>query len=412
MTTEGVQNGLPDGLRFEAVDALRGFALAGIVVAHMVEQYIAAPRPPAVWQIEPVASDGVIQLLMFLLVSGKFYSMFAVLFGMSFTIMMDKAQSKGQNFAGRFIWRLMVLLGFGIVHAAFYRGDILTGYVLIGLCLPLFYHLPNRWLLGIAGLLLVGVGQWCFYAFSGRVSLLPEAPAPDAPSVIAYVQTLRDGSFADVVAANLTTGMLHKFDFLFGVFGRGYMTLGYFLVGVWLVRTGFLRDLNRHRKTLKRVMWWSLALAVFFLAAMFGAFALMPDMITFSQWKHVFGFSFYNYFSIALTACLIAAFLRLFARRPEGRLKLLAPYGRMALTNYVVQSLLGTFLLFGWGLGYLGRLHDWQTLLIALVVIVFQVNLSRWWLSHFRYGPLEWLWRCGTYFRWMPFSRSPAAAAA
>ena len=82
-----------------------------------------------------------------------------------------------------------------------------------------------------------------------------------------------------------------------------------------------------------------------------------------------------------------------------------APYGRMALTNYVFQSIIFTFILFGWGLGLIGELRQVYTFLIALVFIALQMLLSKWWLKHFKYGPLEWLWRSGTYFKWQPLRR-------
>ena len=91
-------------------------------------------------------------------------------------------------------------------------------------------------------------------------------------------------------------------------------------------------------------------------------------------------------------------------------LGMLAPYGRMALSNYVLQSIIGTFLLYHWGLGWLGTIGNTQTLLIALGVIVFQVMMSTWWLNRFHYGPLEWLWRSATKLSWQPLFRNTGAA--
>ena len=125
--------------RIEAVDALRGFALAGIVFAHMIEQYIATIRPIEGWLVEPDIFDQIVSAFHGFFIMGKFFSIFAVLFGMSFAIMMGNAAAKGRSFSGRFIWRLAILGAIGFVHSLFYRGDVLTIYVAIGFCLPLFY---------------------------------------------------------------------------------------------------------------------------------------------------------------------------------------------------------------------------------------------------------------------------------
>lgn len=392
--------------RMQVVDALRGFALAGIVIAHMYEQFIAAPRPTSGgWEVTSNLADNITGGFIWILVYGKFYSLFALLFGVSFGIMMERGAAAGNNFTPRFIWRLILLLVIGIFHAAIYRGDILTAYVLIGLLLPAFYKVADKWLWGIIILLMLGCGQFLVYGLIGKASFLPWESAPDSPEVARYVAVLKSGSLADVIRENLSTGLAHKFDFLFAIFGRTYMTLAYFLLGMWLVRHRIVHNLGAYRAPLKRVLWISLVMTVICFALMMTTFILMPDMVKFSEWRHVLAFSFYNYFNIALTLALGSGFVLLFLRAGGSWSNALATYGRMALSNYVLQSLLGTTLFFGFGFGLLGRLHDWQTLLIALLIILLQIKLSGIWLRHFLYGPLEWLWRCGTYRQWLPIRR-------
>jgi uncharacterized protein len=385
--------------RIDAVDALRGFALAGIVFAHMIEQFIAAPRPPDLWQVEPNLFDQVVMAFNGLFIMGKFFSIFAVLFGMSFAIMMGNAAAKGRSFSGRFAWRLAILMAFGCVHTLIYRGDILTVYAAIGFCLPLFYRVPSKVLWIVAVLLFLGIGRYVFYGITGTTTLLGYQLTPDSPVIAAYVEILKNGSFIEVAKENLQHGFASKFDFQVGVFGRGYLTLAYFLVGMWLVRSGIMANLEDNRPLIKKVMWWSIALLVVFLVCMVAAFSVIPNLMEFNNWQSVVAFTFYDLFNMAFTSLLICGFLLLFLRRPTGWLGSLAPYGRMALSNYLLQSLAGTFLLYGWGLGLLGRLHDWQTFLISLAVIFLQVRMSKWWLSGHYYGPLEWLWRCGTFFQ-------------
>jgi uncharacterized protein len=388
--------------RMLVVDALRGFALAGIVVAHMYEQFTAAPRPTGGWDVTSNIADHITGGFIWILVYGKFYSLFALLFGVSFGIMMERGAAAGNNFTPRFLWRLILLLMIGIFHAAIYRGDILTAYVLIGLFLPAFYKVADRWLWAIIITLMLGCGQWLVFGLLGKASFLPWESTPDSPEVARYVAVLKHGSFIDVVKENLSTGLAHKFDFLFAVFGRAYMTLAYFLLGMWLVRHRIVHNLAVYKPQLKRVMWVSLGMTVVFFTLMMVAFVLMPDMVKFSTWRHVLAFSFYNYFNIAMTLALGSGFVLFFLRAGGSWSGALATYGRMALSNYVLQSLIGTTLFFGFGFGLLGQLHDWQTLLLALLIIVLQIKISGVWLRHFRYGPLEWLWRCGTYRQWLP----------
>lgn len=391
--------------RLQVVDALRGFALAGIVVAHMLEQFIAAPRPAEGWGVESLLIDNIVLGGQVIFVMGKFYSIFALLFGMSFAIMMENAARKGSNFSGRFLWRLTLLLLFGIAHSLIYRGDILVVYVVIGFVLPLFYNLPNKWLWAFVSLLFLGAGRFLFFAITGKASLLSWENTPTSPEVAAYIDILKTGSFWDVVQTNFTYMYTGKFDFQFGIFGRGYFTLAYFLIGLWLVRCGYMQRVGEYKTRIKKIMWWSLGLTLLFYLLAVGAFLQLPQPPDMSSWPFVLAYNIYDFTNISTTVFLICAFLLLYLRKPQGRLQSLAPYGRMALSNYIMQSLIGTFLLYGWGLGLLGKVHDWQMLIASFVFIYLQIQFSKFWLKQFYYGPLEWLWRCATYFKTFQFRR-------
>lgn len=395
--------------RLQVVDALRGFALAGITIAHMLEQFIAAPRPAEGWGVEALIVDNVVIAGQVIFVMGKFYSIFALLFGMSFAIMMENAARKGSNFSGRFLWRLTLLLMIGIVHSLIYRGDILVVYVVIGFVLPFFYNLPNKWLWALVAVLFLGGGRFLFFALTGKATLLSWENSPTSPEVAAYVQTLKTGSFWEVVKTNFPYMYTGKFDFQFGIFGRGYFTLAWFLLGMWLVRCGYMHKLAEYKPQIKKMLWWSLGLTFLFYVLTALAFSQVAQPPEMASWAFVLAYNVYDFTNISTTILLICAFLLLYLRKPQGRLQALAPYGRMALTNYIAQSLIGTFLLYGWGLGLLGKLHDWQTLLLSFVIIYLQIQASKIWLQKFHYGPLEWLWRCGTYFNLYQFRRATVA---
>jgi len=320
--------------------------------------------------------------------------------------MMGRAAARGQNFSGRFLWRLSILFLFGFLHSLIYRGDILTLYVAIGFILPLFYRISTRALWTLVALLFLGIGRYLFLAITGTDTFLDYQNTPDSPQVAAYVDILKNGSFSDVIRENFVHGFASKFDYLFGIYGRAYLTLGYFLVGMWLVRTGILHRLQENRALLKRVLIWSLGLTPIWALCFIGIFSVVPQPLDFKTWPPNIGYGFYDFFNISLTAAMISGFLLLCLRRPGGAFPGLAAYGRMALSCYLTQSVIGVLIFHGWALGMLGRLHDWQTLLLALVVVALQIQVCKWWLARFSYGPLEWLWRSATYFRRIELKRS------
>lgn len=391
--------------RIDAVDALRGFALTGIVFAHMLEQYIAAPRPAEVWGVTSNLLDNIIMGIDNIFIVGKFFSIFSLLFGISFAIMMNKAAEKGNNFSGRFLWRLAVLAIFVFVHSLIYRGDILLVYVSIGLSLPLFYRMPTKWLWTIAILLFLGLGRYLFFAVFGVATFLSYENTPTSPVVATYVELLKSGTFIDIVKENLAHGFSSKFDFQITAFGRGYLTLGYFLVGIIIVRTHFLQNLVDYKARIKKTMWQALGAAIIFIPLLMSAFTLMPQPIDFATWFFAFCYTLYDLMNIAVTVFILCGFLLLYLRNPDGWLKSFTFYGKMALSNYILQSIIGTAIFYGWGLGLLGQLHDTYTFLFCFVIIFIQIRFSVWWLSVCQYGPLEWLWRCATYFKVVSLKR-------
>ena len=393
--------------RIQAIDALRGFALAGIVLVHMVEQFVGGPLPEsAAVAMAPDLIDQLVRGGIFIFFQGKFYLLFSFLFGVSFFLQMDRAAQQGQNFQGRFVWRLLILLLFGVAHSLVYRGDILTVYVVLGLFLPLFYTVSDRSLLVVALVLFLGAGRYlCFWLFGSDQPFGGPDLSPQSSYTEAYFAILKEGSLGQVLWENLTNGLRAKMNFQFGVFGRGYTTFAFFLIGLWVGRRRILVQADQHRKLIKRVLWSSVGLLVVSLAGTAGVFSQLPQPVAFDTWGSMIGLTSFDLANIALTGVIIMGFLLLFYRRERSALRVFAPYGRMALSNYLAQSVIGTFIYYGWGLGYLADVRNVYALVLGIIIIVGQMLLSAWWMQRFRYGPLEWIWRCATYGRWMPFVR-------
>ena len=395
--------------RIEIIDALRGFALAGILICHMVEQYIGAAAPAYFYEaVSPGIVDQVINSFIGIFLRGKFIALFSFLFGLSFFIQMDNSAKKGVAYGGRFIWRLLLLLAIGYVHSLFYRGDILTIYAMLGIFLVPFYKMDNKWVLGISALLFLGLGRYLIFYFTQGEHLFLDVNPTDqeAPQVLDYYDTLKNGSLGEVFATNSWEGHLDKMNFQYGIFGRGYFTFAFFLLGLFVGRSGFFKDFKVKKAFIKKVLIWSAVLLVVSIGITVGAFMSLGPEAKLDNWIAMIGLSGLDMGNLAMTLIYIALFAIGYRKtKPEKWLAKFAPYGRMALTNYVMQSLLGTALLFGWGLGYLGELQNRYTFLIALVLIAVQLWASKLWLRYFNYGPLEWLWRSLTFFKIFPMKK-------
>ena len=395
--------------RIISIDALRGFALAGVALVHMVEQYIAGPHPDGFMEGVNGIPDQIIQGIIGIFFTGKFFALFSILFGLSFSIQMESARNKGQKFGGRFIWRAALLFVIGYVHQLFYRGDILTIYAVLAPFIIPFYRVSSKWLLITAGLIFLGIPRFIAFAIFGAESVTGVHSMMDNNHELVknYIETISTGSLSEVFYLNATYGMLTKIDFQVSFFGRFYYTFAYFLVGLWLGRTGLFKDLSAFSKRIKDTMLWSIGALIISFGLVVATFATAPQPIDFSTWQFALGMNFMDWVSVSMSSIILCGFLMLYQKDSwQRRLAFFAPYGRMALTNYVMQSIIGTFIYFGWGLGYIGQFGALICFLLGIGVIIIQTVFSKYWLKSFKYGPLEWLWRCGTYLKWQPFKRT------
>jgi len=300
------------------------------------------------------------------------------------------------------IRRYLILLAIGYAHSLFYRGDILTIYALLGILLIPFYKVGNKWVLGLATLLFLGLGRYIVFFFTGGNNIWGDTVemSNTAPWLIEYYDILKNGSLSDVFSSNSIDGHKGKMDFQFGFFGRGYFTFAFFLIGLYMGRIEFFKNFRDQKKFTKKALIWSIIIFVVSFGIMAGAFASLGENAGMNNWTAMIGLSAMDLGNMAMTFIWIIVFVLLYRKtKPEKWLSKFAPYGRMALSNYVLQSIIGTFLLYGWGLGLIGELRQLYTFGIAIVLIIFQMWLSKLWLKHFNYGPLEWLWRRLTYIK-------------
>lgn len=225
--------------------------------------------------------------------------------------------------------------------------------------------MDNKWTLGFAALLFLGLGRYIVFFFTQGEHLFYDVDPMDmeAPRVLEYYNTLKSGSLREVFTTNSWEGHLDKMNFQYGIFGRGYFTFAFFLIGLYVGRSGFFKRFKEERKFIKKILVGSLILLVVSMGITAGAFINLGPETKFDNWIAMIGLSGMDMVNLAMTLIYITLFVILYRKvKPEKWLSKLAPYGRMALTNYVLQSILGTALLYGWGMGYLGELQNMYTL--------------------------------------------------
>lgn len=360
--------------RLELVDALRGYALMGLFIVHMCELfelYWAHPEESAV-------HDWV-----FALFAGKAYALFALCFGFSFFIIMDRAAKRGVDFSGRFVWRLAILFVIGWLHGLIYRGDIIVVLAALGLLLvPLNRIRDNRILAGLA-LLAFALPYPLLHLLSGAAGQPPHFYTD--PSMETYV----NGGFGEFLAANVWQGQASKWWYYIET-GRIMQIFGLFLTGLILGRTGFFAAPERFA----RIRWAGLVVALLIGGALSLWGGRLAPVLGPSPWS---GLAVASWRDLAWTAFSALAVIALWQSVARPLLRPLVPAGRITLTLYIGQSLLFVPVYYGFGLGWHDDLSQVQALLLGLFAFAVQLVIAAWWVKHFRYGPLEWLWRAATY---------------
>jgi uncharacterized protein len=389
--------------RIEVIDVLRGFTLLGIILVHFTEQYYAG-QPPKVHENYGAhnLADMIVLGFIGIFISGKFFMIFSFLFGMSFFIQLDKSDDS-PAFLFRFAWRLIVLFIIGLVHHLHYRGDILTIYAVLGFGLLLCYKLPDKFLLVLALLLVVDTPAILQRTFDILLSNSASPfPIGDEKELEIYYSTLKSGSYLDMLRANFYE-FKSKFDFQI-LSGRLYITMGLFLLGLYAGRKKVFENIPFFKKLIRLGLWMLLGCVVF--AGLLALIIFVAKVEMSQAVQFLLGGTVYDVFNIALAAIYVGLIVTAFQREKwHRRLMNFYEVGRMGLTSYLMQALIGTWLLFSYGLALLGNFGASVWAAISLMVFILQIIFSKWWLGRFQYGPVEWLWRSLTYFKVWPLKK-------
>lgn len=374
--------------RLESVDIVRGFALMALFLVHMIESY-------ELYWADP--KNGPVSDTVYLLFMGKSFSLLALCFGFSFFILMGRAAQRGTDFTARFAWRLTVLFAIGFVHALIYRGDIIQLLALTGFLLLAFHRVrSNRVLIGIAAFCFVSpvmlVQLWAAMSGAGWANQPPHHFHD--PSMAVYLH----GNWTAYIRANLWTGQLPKWWFMVES-GRMVQILGLYLVGMVLGRVGFFARLGEFA----RARWIAFAIAA---VAAIGIYLGRDGVKAWFAAQHhgeasdrLLSYLLGSWFELAGTTLWLLLILALYQSPVRILLRPLAAVGRTTLTLYIVQSLIFVPVFYGFGLGVYDDWNQQVRLWVGLGAIAAQLALAHWWLRHFRYGPIEWVWRALTYLR-------------
>lgn len=381
--------------RIDSIDALRGFAVLAILLVHCVEHFIFSVYPTSspVWL---TTIDNITSNVVFTLFAGKAYAIFALLFGFTFYVQYTNSKNKGVDFGYRFLWRLVGLVLLATINAAFFPGgDILLLYAIVGVELFIVRKLNDRVILALAILFLIQP----FELYNYIATLVDSNYAIPQYEVGAMYEKIsevsQNGTFWEFLKTNITLGQ--KASLMWAVeAGRASQTAGLFLLGLLLGRK------DKFQNNPKNQQFWQNALIVS--AISYVVLYSLYVMITndYAMQAKTIGVAVDMWQKLSMTFVLVSSFMLLTNRGvAKNQISKLAIYGRMSLTNYITQSIIGVLIFYPFGLYLSCYLGYTASVIIAILIFFLQLNLCKWWMKTHKQGPFENMWRRWTWIRFI-----------
>lgn len=384
----------PQSPRIEVVDALRGFAVMAILLVHSLEHFIFPVYPDVASQPNwlNILDEGVFSVI-FTLLAGKSYAIFALLFGFTFYIQYSNQEKKGNDFGYRFLWRMLLLLAFATLNAAFFpAGDVLLLFAIVSIFLFIVRKWSNKAILFVAVFFLFQPIEW-FHYFASLVDSSYTLPDLRVGEMYAEVgEYTKNGTFKEFILGNITLGQKASLFWAIGA-GRFLQTAGLFMLGYLIGRKQLFIA------TKENIQFWIKALIV--AAILFAPLYELKNLVMKSDEVIItksIGVVLDMWQKFAFTFVLIPSFVILYQRDSFKKMtSSFQLYGKMSLTNYITQSIVGAFVYFPFGL-YLAPYCGYTlSLLIGIVLFLLQVQFCKWWLKSNKQGPLEKLWHKWTW---------------
>lgn len=398
------------------MDVLRGFAILGIFIANLGSGFS--------WYSESAHATGPMLLpeldhkmsfLHHMFIEGKFYSIFSLLFGWGIALQIKRGMAGGINAIPTVRRRLLFMLLLGAVHLMIWSGDIVFFYALLGFLLIPLRKFSNKTLLITGGLLILSpvLLYWLKMTFPDlnypanlmrKTGIRVSTSLTPINSEEDYMNLIKNGTWWDQLKLNIG-GFFFRYSYLFFV-SRIPKVLGMFLIGYVVGRSDFFKNILQHKK----ILYWTIGIG--FVIGLPANYYLAHYMSWFDgdyydlKIKGLYQTIAYAIGVVPLAMAYVALFMLSFQTAAGKKiLSVLAPVGKMAFSNYILQSLVGNFVFLPQGLGYMGQVGPVYFTLFGIGFFIIQVILSTIWLKYFNYGPLEWLWRSATYKKWQPFRK-------
>lgn len=377
--------------RIEVVDALRGFAIMGILLVHSLEHFIFPVYPTDSPQWLNVLDQGVFNVI-FTLFAGKAYAIFALLFGFTFYIQNSNQKRRGGDFGYRFLWRLVLLIGFATLNAAFFpAGDVLLLFVVVGPVLFLTRNWSDKAIIITSVIFLLQPVEWYHYISTlvNPAHQLPDLKVGEMYEAVA--EYTKGGNIKEFFLGNITLGQKASLFWAINA-GRFFQTIGLFMLGFYIGRKQFFVSSK------KNTQFWIKVLIVASIS--FAPLYTLKELVMTNDAivQQTIGTILDMWQKLAFTLVLVSSFNILY--QTKGFRKItdnLRPYGKMSLTNYISQSILGAIIYFPIGL-YLAPYCGYTvSLLIGVAILMLQVWACKWWLSKHKRGPLEQIWHKWTW---------------
>lgn len=399
--------------RADILDILRGFALFGVLLDNVFGfTGWGFLNPQAREAISTWPSDRILGMLEQVFINGKFYSLFSLLFGIGFSIILERNIQRGVNPVKIFYRRLFILLLIGAGHLfLLWEGDILFLYALIGFSLPLFRKCSDRSLLIIAALLIASpllfdFSSVIFHYKNGDVlekiaqTVDKRTGIPTDDSFASYLY--KDGAGWQEWRNWQASGYLYRYSYILDS-NRIPKVLGMFLLGFYAGRKLIYAKLENYISMFRKLRFWGLIIGITAAIACFYFEFFEKGIPNPVGLLHTFFYAISVVpLSLAFTSIICLHWIK---SNGNSSLKVLAPLGRMALTNYLMQTTLGILIYYGVGFGLGGNIGPSLFIPISLGVYIFQILYSNLWFKYFNYGPLEWVWRQLSYWKRLPLRK-------
>ena len=379
--------------RIDVADALRGFSILGICLLHSIEHFnfYAYPEVTNTWL---QFTDKIIWDSLFFTFGGKAYAIFAMLFGFSFFIQNNNQAQKSQDFRPRFAWRLVLLFIWGNLNALFFTAEVLVLFALMGFLMIPLSSLKNKTLLVVAIICILQPIEWgkIIYALANPDYQIGKSL--DSAFWAFTVEAQKNANFLEMAKVNLWYGQLASLAWAWEN-GRCFQVIALFIFGFLIGRTKIFTYSEKHLRLWGRI----LVISIICFFPFYGLAGIIPDFIEnraiLKPLMLVIQSLSKFLFMVFLTSLVVLAFYT--TTNGQKWLSKLIPIGKMSLTAYITQSVIGSFIFYNWGLGLYDKLSITYSVLVGIGMFLVQYVFANWWMKKYRHGPLEYLWKKATW---------------